>query len=204
MLAAGTAATLAVRAASGVVGGGGWLLVPGIWVGAAVAPRLWRGDALEDLQLSACPLPKALLAGLAMSVALAGLAFAGVAALARLGAAPPLRPEVPAGKWAAWSVHQMLYVAVSEEVFFRGYFQGAVGRLLRRFRGLGGGPWAAGVSAAAFAVAHMAVDRSAASATVFFPALAFAYLRMKTGGVAAPIVAHGASNILYAVVCLAF
>lgn len=205
MLAAGTAATLAVLAAGEAAVAWVWLLVPAAWLGAALAPRLWRADAWGRLRLWPCGPARAVFHALWVSAALGALAFLGVAVLARLGFEPPLGPAAPPDSWIVWAVHQWLYVALSEEVFFRGYFQGeAEGLLLRAKRGAGTARWGAAVlAAAAFALAHAFVF-GVLGAMVFFPALAFGWLRVRTGGVGAPVLAHGAANVVYAAICLAF
>ena len=200
MLAAGIAGTAAVMSASGIVAVGRWLLVPAVWLAAAACPCLWRPDAWEDFRLWPRGWRNAALAALGATAVMAAAAAAGVWALSALGMEWPLRPEVPPGEWLPWSLYQFLYVAVSEEVFFRGYFQSMAERASRRAgRGERASRWAGIVAAAAaFGLAHVAIGASAAGAAVVLPGLAFGWLRAHTGGLAAPIFAHGAANVVYA------
>lgn len=92
----------------------------------------------------------------------------------------------------------LLLVAVPEEVFFRGYLQTRLDQLLApRFRFLGAqvGPGIV-VTSALFAVSHYIVELDPNRLVVFFPSLMFGWLRNLTGGVVAPVVVHGLSNVL--------
>jgi membrane protease YdiL (CAAX protease family) len=105
-------------------------------------------------------------------------------------------PAAPLDEIAA----QLLVVALPEEAFFRGYLQSALDQAWRpRWRVLGAmlGPgWL--VSAAIFAVGHVLTIQHPARLAVFFPALAFGWLRARTGGVGAPTLFHAACNLFSA------
>ncbi len=93
---------------------------------------------------------------------------------------------------------QLLVIALPEEAFFRGYLQSALdGRWGARWRILGAdlGPgWI--VSAAIFAVGHVLTIPAAGRLAVFFPALAFGWLRARTRGIGAGVAFHAACNLL--------
>jgi hypothetical protein len=102
-------------------------------------------------------------------------------------------------------LHQVLYVAVAEEVFFRGYIQANVMRLLAGLRK--GSPTihqaiAIFVSAACFALAHVIVQGRAISLLTFFPGLLLAWLFVRTRTLLAPILFHGLANVTYGVMAL--
>ena len=93
----------------------------------------------------------------------------------------------------------LVVVAGPEELFFRGYLMGRLDDLFGangRFRLLGAdvGP-ALFVQAALFALGHFAVDLAPHRLLVFFPALAFGWLRARRGTIVAPILFHAASNV---------
>lgn len=90
----------------------------------------------------------------------------------------------------------LLVVALPEEVFYRGYLMSRLDDALpRRVKLLGAqvGP-ALLVQAVAFALGHYLVDFAPARLLVLFPALAFGWLRARTGSLVGPIVLHAASN----------
>ena len=55
--------------------------------------------------------------------------------------------------------------------------------------------WSLPIQAALFALGHYLTDFNPARLGVFFPALAFGWLRAKRGTIAAPVLFHAASNI---------
>jgi membrane protease YdiL (CAAX protease family) len=113
------------------------------------------------------------------------------------------RPTEPFG-WVVPSdaldrvLAQILVVALPEEAFFRGYLQTSLEaawphrrrRLLGAELGLG---WLA--TSAVFAVGHVLTIPHASRLGVFFPALAFGWLRARTGGVGASVAFHALCNL---------
>jgi uncharacterized protein len=95
------------------------------------------------------------------------------------------------------AVLQLLVVALPEELFYRGYLQtswarGAPGRTVEVLGArLGAGFLATQLL---FAAGHLVVFQPWRLAT-FLPALWFGWLRERTGGLAAPVVAHALSNL---------
>ncbi|MBN2527868.1 MAG: CPBP family intramembrane metalloprotease [Deltaproteobacteria bacterium] len=103
---------------------------------------------------------------------------------------------IPKG-YASVALAHFLVVALPEEFFFRGYLLGRLDDIFStRFKMLGvkvgHGLW---LSSLLFALGHFAVDFHPARLMVFFPALAFGYLRLKRQSIAAPILFHGCCNI---------
>jgi hypothetical protein len=126
--------------------------------------------------------------------------------LTRAGLSIPLEPIMPEQHdWLTWVGYQFLYVAVAEEVFFRGYVQGNLMRLM------GKQPWSRGhveecvsvfASAAVFALAHFAVQGRAISLLTFLPGLILAWLFLRTRTLLAPILFHGLANVTYGILAL--
>jgi membrane protease YdiL (CAAX protease family) len=92
---------------------------------------------------------------------------------------------------------QLLLIALPEEAFYRGYLQTRLDDAWTpRWRVLGAtlGPGVL-VSCAIFAVGHVITIPNAARLAVFFPALAFGWLRARTGGIGAALVFHALCNL---------
>ena len=179
-----------------------WLAIPCVLVAAALAPAWiakrdfppigFRGDDIR-LTLRTVSL---------LCLCLLPAVYLGLWLLTSSGQQIPLRP-VPAGQgsWLTWPLYQFLYVAVAEEVFFRGYLQGNAVRLLRERRlsqraqqGI-----AIAVSAGCFALAHVAVQGQIVSALTFLPGLLMAWLFARTHSLLAPILFHGLANVSYGI-----
>jgi membrane protease YdiL (CAAX protease family) len=112
--------------------------------------------------------------------------------------------------WIGWLAHapgawrwvidtlswELLFVALPEEFFYRGYLQG-------RLRALFADEWrAAGLaivlSAACFAAHHYLLLQAPERLMVFFPALVFGWLRHASGSIVAPVCFHAACNLFAA------
>lgn len=95
---------------------------------------------------------------------------------------------------------QLLVVALPEEAFYRGYLQSSLDRAWpRRVRVLGAELGASVVvSSLVFALGHVLSSPHPARLAVFFPSLAFGFLRARTGGVGAGIVFHALCNLFSA------
>ena len=108
-----------------------------------------------------------------------------------------MRLQLPEGFWIL-ALSQILIVAVPEEVFFRGYLMSrfeAHWPSQRRLWGAAVG-WPLVVSSLLFAVGHFLVDFQPARLAVFFPALAFGWMRSRSGSVAPGAVFHALCNLL--------
>lgn len=108
-----------------------------------------------------------------------------------------LRP--PLQFWPGWNliIAQIVLVALPEEFFFRGYVQSTFDKIFSpRWKLFGvklGWSWL--LTAVLFAVAHSVIMYQWWHFAIFFPALAFGYLRARTGGLLAPILFHATSNL---------
>lgn len=114
-----------------------------------------------------------------------------------------VRPQfvlhAPASLWDD-VLGQMLVIALPEEAFYRGYLQTALEEALgARFNVFGvrlGWGWL--LSAALFALGHVATETHPARLAVFFPALLFGWLRARTKGIGAPALLHATFNLFSA------
>jgi membrane protease YdiL (CAAX protease family) len=100
--------------------------------------------------------------------------------------------------FALLALNQILVIALPEELFFRGYL---LGRLEARWpsrRRLAGAPVgpALAISAVLFALGHVLVDFNPQRLAVFFPALVFGWMRIRTGSIAAGTAYHALCNLL--------
>jgi membrane protease YdiL (CAAX protease family) len=100
--------------------------------------------------------------------------------------------------FALLALTQLLVVALPEEMFFRGYLLGRLEAVWPPHRRLWGAPVGRALLASAvlFALGHFLVDFNPQRLAVFFPALVFAWMRARTGSVAAGAAFHAACNLL--------
>jgi membrane protease YdiL (CAAX protease family) len=183
-----------------------WIAVPGVlvtaalvpaWIGRREFPRL--GFDLDHGSRVAATVGRVCLCVLPA-------VFLGLWVLTWLNLPVPLRPIVPERQgWPAWLLYQFFYVAVAEEIFFRGYIQGNTTRWLRqatRLPRLAPAWIAILVSAGCFALAHVVVQGQITAALTFVPGLILAWLFLRTGSLLAPILFHGVANVSYAVIAM--
>lgn len=113
---------------------------------------------------------------------------------------------------ALWSMTHLLFIALPEEYFYRGYLQTrlaqAFGDAPDRPRTWLGVSRANLVTSALFALGHLLIPVGGAlylsRAAVFFPSLAFGWLRERTGSIVAPVVYHACCNMMVLVVAVHF
>jgi uncharacterized protein len=100
--------------------------------------------------------------------------------------------------FALLALNQVLVIALPEELFFRGYLLGRLEALWPPRRRLGGAPVGRAllVSAALFALGHFLVDFNPQRLTVFFPALLFGWMRVRTGSIVPGTAYHALCNLL--------
>jgi membrane protease YdiL (CAAX protease family) len=121
----------------------------------------------------------------------------------RLGALRVESASVGEGRRDAWwllltLITQLLLVAIPEEVFYRGYLQTRLDRLIGRDREVFGAlfNWeSALVCSALFAVAHVATIPHPARLAVFFPSLLFGWMRRAYGDTLTPAIYHALCNL---------
>ncbi len=178
-----------------------WLAVPAIWIVAALIPTAITKRRFVNL-LPTTEQFKHLLALLFWTCAITfSILFVGLWLLKTWGLALPLRPLPPQShNWFSWLLYQFLYVAVAEEVFFRGYLQSNILSLIKKTRLKNRGliAWTSiFLSAAAFAIAHVIVHGEIISAITFVPGLILGWLFIRTNSLLAPILFHGLANACY-------
>ncbi len=96
------------------------------------------------------------------------------------------------------AAHHLIAVALPEEMFYRGYLQSALDPhwpATRRVFGARVG-WSLLVTSAIFALGHLIATPSLGRLSVFFPSLAFGWLRARTGGIGASVLFHALCNLL--------
>jgi membrane protease YdiL (CAAX protease family) len=181
-----------------------WLLSPLILALAALVPTAVRHRKFVQLGLRR----RQIVASLALlgrtCFVLFPPVFGGLWALESHGYGLPLLPASPQGdQWISWLFYQFMYVAAAEEVFFRGYVQNNILRLLGP--AIGTRPrlreWASiGLSAACFAVAHVIIQGQIGSVLTFLPGLVLGWLFIRTRSLLAPVLFHGLANVCYVVI----
>ena len=183
-----------------------WILIPGTLVAAALIPTWLARREFPRIGLHLRDAGIALGTVGFVSVAVLPAVFLALWLLRRLDLPIPLRPTfAEPNDWVSWLFYQFLYVAVAEEVFFRGYVQANVMRLLACR------PWRSQtaqqslvlfLSAACFAFAHVVAQGRAISLLTFLPGLLLAWLFLRTRSLLAPILFHGLANVAYGVMTL--
>ena len=183
-----------------------WVLIPGILVAAALIPTWMARREFPRIGLNPSDAKRALGTVAGISLVVFPVVFLGLWILTRMGQPIPLQPALARqDNWASWLVYQFLYVAVAEEVFFRGYVQANVARLLaqrpRQSKALGHA-LVLFLSAACFAAAHVIVQGRMISLLTFLPGLLLAWLFLRTRCLLAPILFHGLANVTYGIIAL--
>lgn len=95
------------------------------------------------------------------------------------------------------ALFQLLLVALPEEFFFRGYMQVQLNRIWPKKWRLLGVPIGRSlfVTSLIFAFSHSLIHQQWWHFSIFFPALAFGWLREKTGAITASVLFHALCNI---------
>lgn len=102
------------------------------------------------------------------------------------------------GRVALEIAHQLFFVALPEEFFYRGYFQTRLNEVFARRWMIFGVPMGPGavIAAVYFAFGHSVVQLQWWHFATFFPGLAFAWLRERSGGVVSGAIFHAGCNLL--------
>jgi len=177
-----------------------WLLIPCLLVIAALLPTWLRGRQVPSLGLDRQHAGASLTLVCLTCLCAIPAFFLGLWLMVRMQLPVPLRPVVmgPDG-WFTWLIYQFLYVAVAEEMFFRGYLQANVMKWLGDTRPAGQYV-AVVVSAGCFALAHVVVQGQVTSLFTFLPGLILAWLFLCTRSLLAPILFHGLANVSYGII----
>ncbi len=162
--------------------------------------RAWGRGALEALATCAVVFPLFSLAFFAFSRLLPELPAEWARLLAPYGAPAEPRLRLP-DRFPLLALTQLLVVALPEELFYRGWMQTswAASDPSRRVRVLGADLGRGFLATQAlFALGHL-VRLQPWRLGTFFPGLLFGWLRVRTGGLAAPVLVHALSNLVIAV-----
>ncbi len=183
-----------------------WLLIPGILVAAALVPTWIARREFPRIGLDAEHARRTLRAVCVACLCVLPITLLGLWIARQWHLPIPLRPVIAGqGGWPAWLLYQFLYVAVAEEVFFRGYVQANVMRLLKGRR-QGVWTWQQALvilaSAGCFALAHVIVQGRAIALLTFLPGLLLAWLFLRTRSLLAPMLFHGLANVSYGIMAL--
>lgn len=156
------------------------------------------GGLLEPAPLDAGRLARATARAAAYATALALLTLPPfwIGFVLWYGAEGALTPDL-GPSFVDEALGQLLVIALPEEAFFRGYLQTSLEARWPAKRRLFGAPvgWAIVVTSAVFAVGHLATAPDPARLAVFFPSLAFGWLRARTGGIGAGVLYHASCNV---------
>ena len=201
------AAILAIRLmATSSISGATWFVSPGILVAAALIPTVIRRAEFPKISLNIKQIGPTLLVVCRTCVVVFPVLFAGLWLLKSFGLGLPLQPLQPKEQgWVSWLFYQFMYVAVAEEVFFRGYVQNNILRLTNPGKNSQRRLWkwlSIILSAACFAIAHIIVLGQIISAITFLPGLICGWLFIRTRSLLAPILFHGLANTCYLVMAI--
>jgi len=179
----------------------GWLLVPSLLLAVPLVLAVVKGKTIGEIALNFKPAKAALVLVFRTCLVLFPLLILFCCLLKLFGWGPALKPNVSARvDWLGWLLYQFMYIAVAEEMFFRGYLQGNILKIT--------GPVFGGqsadcrwisiiISAALFALAHLVVQGQTISVLTFFPGLVLGWLFVRSGSLVAPILFHGLANTFY-------
>lgn len=101
------------------------------------------------------------------------------------------------GIWFLYSVTQLFVVAFPEEFFFRGFFQERINQIFPPRKKVFGVPfgWSQILVAGVFSLSHSLIHWQWWHFSIFFPALAFGWLKEKTGTIWAAVFFHAVCNM---------
>jgi len=203
------AAILAIRLlATSSISRALWFVSPAILIAAALIPTAIRRAKFPKIGLNIRQISPTVLVVCRTCAIVFPALFAGLWLLKSFGLGLPLQPVPPKEHgWISWLFYQFMYVAVAEEVFFRGYVQNNILKLTNPGKGSQCRLWkwlSIVLSAACFAVAHIIVFGQIILVLTFLPGLILGWLFIRTRSLLAPILFHGLANTCYCVMSATF
>ncbi len=180
-----------------------WWACPVLWVVAAGIPTILGGRSRQDLGLHLTRIGFSLKILAITCLMIFPVTYVGLYLLKLLGLAWEPLSGIPPDAWLFWLLYQFLYVAVAEELFFRGYILGLLLRFRTNLSLRRPGVWQGMsilISALVFALFHVMQGGGVVSVLTFFPALVLGWLLVRTRSLVAPILFHGLANTFYALV----
>jgi len=183
------------------ISGAAWFVAPAILVAAALIPTVIRRSKFVKIGFDIKQVRVTLPVVCGTCVVVFPAMFCGLWLLKSCGLELPLRAMLPQNQqWLRWLFYQFLYVAVAEEVFFRGYVQSNILSLINTAKGQQYRlqQWASiSISAAVFAGAHIIIQGQIISILTFLPGLILGWLFVRTRSLLAPLLFHGLANTCY-------
>ncbi len=180
-----------------------WFIVPAVLVMLTIIPAILRKSDFKDVGLVFDHTLESLRLVCRISVVVFPSMYLGLWLIRKAGFPLPYQPVWSQGQNpVTWLIYQFMYVAVAEEIFFRGYLQTTIEKLCTRWSPRFG-HWsyipAMVLSAAGFALAHMLLSSRWVALWTFFPGLILGWMFIRTRSLLAPILFHGLSNTVYLV-----
>lgn len=178
-----------------------WFLAPGILIVAALVPTAIQRRDFARISFNSKHIRHSLVLLGWACIATFPATFCGLWLMRYWGLELPLRTVIPpAHGWFSWLLYQFMYIAVAEEVFFRGYIQNNIlktaSAILQERRRLL--QWISIIiSAACFAAAHVVIQGEIISVLTFLPGLVLGWLFVRTKSLLAPILFHGLANVFF-------
>jgi len=201
------AAILAIRLlATSSISRAAWFVSPGILIAAALVPTAIRRAEFPKIGLNIRQIGPTVLVVCMTCVVVFSALFAGLWLLKSFGLGLPLQPVQPKEQgWISWLFYQFMYVAVAEEVFFRGYVQNNILKLKNPGKDGHRRLWkwlSIVLSAACFTIAHIIIQGRIILVLTFLPGLILGWLFIRTKSLLAPILFHGLANTCYYLMAL--
>ncbi len=178
-----------------------WLLAPGVLIAAALVPTLITKREFVGIGFDRKQIRHSLMLLGWACLATFPLMVCGLWLMRYWGLELPLRSVMPPiHGWFSWLLYQFMYIAVVEEIFFRGYVQNNIlktaNTIIQERRKLL--QWISIIiSAACFATAHIVIQGEIISVLTFLPGLVLGWLFVRTRSLLAPILFHGLANVFY-------
>lgn len=184
-----------------------WFVPPAVLVTAAFIPAIVKGNQFPAIGLNMKQVNNSLVLLGRTCIVILPVLFAFLWLMKSYGFELPLKPVLPLGQnLVCWLFYQFLYVAVAEEVFFRGYLQANILKLASLMAGgqCRFSEWISIiVSAACFAAAHIIIQGQFVSVLTFLPGLVLGWLFVRSGTLLSPILFHGLANTCYLLMAIA-
>jgi uncharacterized protein len=100
--------------------------------------------------------------------------------------------------WINFILYEIIVIATPEEFFFRGYFQGKMNLLFEKKWKLLGATIGPGLvlTSLIFALSHSVISWQWWHIFIFFPSMAFGWLKEKSGTITAGILFHATCNLV--------
>jgi membrane protease YdiL (CAAX protease family) len=185
-----------------------WFLAPAILVSAALIPMAIRkSESTIYIGFGIGNAGFAALTVLRTYIVVFPILFVTSWIMKSRGLSLPLQAALPeAQSWFSWLLYQFIYVAVAEEVFFRGYVLNNILEITTtdKCKNQQLHNWLCIIiSAAVFSAAHVIVQGRIIAVVTFLPGLVLGWLFIRTRSLLAPILFHGLANASYCVMACA-